>query len=125
MDKSDPSMKNLPTAQIDTGNNSIYNKDKQTISPAKPACLSGKNTDGLLQIRVTGQQRTDWGVQAKDRRADGKHIQPLKFTEQQRQETGNCTQAHCIDKIALICQQIPHKVSKHAPATTCMLDGSF
>ena len=99
MGQSDPPMNDLPTAQIDTGDNSIDNKDKQTISPAKPACLSGKNTDSLFHIRVAGQQRTDRRVQAKDRKADGKHIQPLKFTEQQRQEAGNRTQTHGIDKI--------------------------
>ena len=46
--------------------------------------LSGQHADRLLQIRVAGQQCTDGRVEAKDRKADGKHIHALNFTKQQR-----------------------------------------
>ena len=120
MDKAGAAVDDLPTAKVDTGYKPIDRKDEQTILPAKPSCLSGEHTDRPLQVWITGKQRTDWSVQAKDRKADRKHIQPLKFTKRERQETGNRAQAHSIDKVALICQQIPHKVSKHVPAMACM-----
>jgi len=52
--KPDLAVDKLPTAQINTGDNSVDNKDKQTISPAKPSRLSGKDTNRLFQISITG-----------------------------------------------------------------------
>ena len=91
MDNIKSTVDNLPTTKVNAGDNPVDREDKQAILPTELASLSGKHSDRLLQIRVTGQQRTDWGVQAKDRKADREHIQPIKFTEQKRQETGNPT----------------------------------
>ena len=44
-------MNDLPTAQIDTGDNSVDSKDRQTISSAKLVCLSGKDRDGKCFFR--------------------------------------------------------------------------
>ena len=81
MNNIDATVDDLPATKVDTGDNAVDGKDKQAIFPAKPPCLFGKHTDRLLQIWIARQQRTDWGVQAQDRKADRKHIQSLKFTE--------------------------------------------
>ena len=62
MDKIKATAYHLPTAKVDAGDNAVDRKDKQAILPTKSPRLSGKHTDCLLQIRVAGQQRTDWGV---------------------------------------------------------------
>ena len=108
MDKTSAAVDDLPTAKVDTGYKPIDRKDEQTILPAKLTGLSGEHTNRPLQVWITGKQRTDGSVQAKDRKADRKHIQPLKFAEQQRQKTGSGTQPRSIDQTALVCQQIPH-----------------
>lgn len=125
MDNIEVTADDLPTAKVDTGYNTVDGKDKQTIFPAKSSCLSGKHTERLLQIRVTGQQRADRGIQAKDRKADGEHIQSLKFTEQERQETGNRTQAHGVDQISLVCHQIACQIGEYTPGAACMPDDSL
>ena len=62
MNKASATVYDLPTAKVDTGYKPIDRKDKQTILPAKPSYLSGKHTDRLLQVWITGKQRTDWSV---------------------------------------------------------------
>ena len=69
MDNIKSTVDNLPTTKVNAGDNPVDREDKQAILPTELASLSGKHSDRLLQIRVTGQQRTDWGVQAKDRKA--------------------------------------------------------
>lgn len=122
MDNVDSAVDDLSTAQVNTGDYPVDRKDKETILPAKPACLTGKHTERLLQIRVTGQQRTDGGVQAEDRKADGKQIQSLKSAKQQRKQAGYPAEARCIDKITLVRHQIARQVGEHAPSTACIPD---
>ena len=62
MDKTSVAVNDLPTAKVDAGDNAVDRKDKQAVLPAKSPRLFGEHTDRLLQIRVAGQQRTDWGV---------------------------------------------------------------
>ena len=57
--------------------------NRQYFRP-KPPRLSGQHADRLLQIRVAGQQCADGRVEAKDCKADRKHIHALNFTKQQR-----------------------------------------
>ena len=54
MGKASAAVDDLPTEKVDTGNYSVHDKNEQTISSAKPPRLFGKNSDCLLQIRVTG-----------------------------------------------------------------------
>ena len=81
MDKTSAAVDELPAAKVDAGDNAVDCEDKQAILSAKPLRLSGQHADRLLQIRVTGEKRTNGRIQAKDRKADRKHIQLLKFTE--------------------------------------------
>ena len=84
MEKASAAVDELPAAKVDAGDDAVDCEDKQAILSAKPPRLSGQHADRLLQIRVAGQQRTDGRVEAKDRKADGKHIHALNFTKQQR-----------------------------------------
>ena len=88
MDNIKSAVDNLPTAKVNASDNPVDHEDKQAILPTELASLSRKHSDCLLQIRVTGQQRTDWGVQAKDRNATREHIPPMLLTQQQRQNAG-------------------------------------
>ena len=54
MDKVKTAVYDLPTAKVNTGDNAVDCKDKQTILPAKSPRLSGQHTDRLFQIRVAG-----------------------------------------------------------------------
>ncbi len=59
----------------------------------KAPCLSGQYSDCLLQTRITGQQDTDRGVQAKDGKPQRHHIESLKPPQYHRQNDANHTQA--------------------------------
>ena len=122
MDNVDSAVDDLSTAQVNTGDYPVDRKDKETILPAKPACLTGKHTERLLQIRVTGQQRTDGGVQAEDRKTNREQIQSLKSAKQQRKQAGYPAETRCIDKITLVRHQIARQVGEHAPSTACIPD---
>ena len=62
MDNIKSAVDNLPTAKVNASDNPVDREDKQAILPAKSPRLPWKHTNCLLQIRVAGQQRTDWGV---------------------------------------------------------------